>query len=82
MNRHAEGARCRRELVLGTFRYVALGLLTAGGAVLVTKRRQRVREGRCVDSGLCDRCKVLEQCGLPQAVSARKALIGINHGKK
>lgn len=71
----------RRELFAGALRYVALGLLTAGGAGIFAKRRRLVREGKCINSGLCTGCEVLERCGLPAALSARNASAGVDNDR-
>ncbi|TKJ37336.1 MAG: hypothetical protein CEE38_07480 [Planctomycetes bacterium B3_Pla] len=71
----------RRELFAGVLRYVALGLLTAGGAGIVAKRRRLVREGKCINSGHCTGCEVLERCGLPAALSARETSAGVENDR-
>ena len=72
----------RRELFAGALRYVALGLLTAGGAGIFAKRRRLVREGKCINDGICTGCEVLARCGLPPALSAREARAGVDNGGK
>ena len=72
----------RRELFTGALRYVTLGFLTAGGAVVFAKRQRLVRDGQCINNGICDSCKVLPRCKLPAAVSAKKALAGVDNGGK
>lgn len=74
--------RSRRELFAGVLRYAALGLLTAGGAILFAKRRRLLREGRCVNDGVCGGCRLLDNCGLPRAASARKVLAGVENGRR
>jgi hypothetical protein len=74
--------RSRRELFAGALRYAALGLMAAGSAALFAKRQRLVREGKCVSEGICDGCKVLQHCSLPQAASARRTLTGVDNGKK
>ena len=72
----------RRELFTGALRYVTLGLLTVGGAVICAKRQRLVREGQCINSGFCARCQVLKHCELPLAETARKNLAGEANGGK
>jgi hypothetical protein len=72
----------RRELFAGALRYAALGLLTAGGVTLFAKRRRLLREGKCIGGGVCGGCKLLENCGLPQASSAREASAGVENGRR
>jgi hypothetical protein len=71
-----EKARSRRELCSGALRYATLGLLTAGGAALLAKRQRLLREGICINDGICNGCEVLAQCGLPRALSVKEALTG------
>lgn len=74
--------RSRRELFAGALRYAALGLLTAGGVTLFAKRRRLLREGRCINEGVCGGCRLLENCGLPRAASAREVLAGVQNGRR
>ncbi|MFH1718353.1 MAG: hypothetical protein ABIF19_13450 [Planctomycetota bacterium] len=46
------------------------------------KKRRLMREGKCINSGICAGCKVLGQCGLPAAFSARRTLTGVDNGGK
>ena len=80
MRNRSGQAHSRRELFAGALRYAALGFLATGGAVLYAKRRRLVREGICINDGTCDGCDILKQCGLPQALLARKVLVGVNSG--
>jgi len=77
-----EQSENRRELCARALRYALLGLLTAGGAVMFFKRRRLVREGKCINGGICAGCKILGQCGLPAAFSARTTLMGADNGGK
>jgi len=72
----------RRELFTGALRYAALGLMAATSAVLFAKRQRLIRNGQCINSGICAGCKVLKHCSLPQAASARETLVGVDNGKK
>lgn len=72
----------RRNLIIGVFRYATLGLLgVVSGSVLV-KRGKLVRDGECVNRGICRGCEVFENCYLPQALSAKEALAKIDDGRK
>ena len=82
MRKQSGEFRSRRELFAGALRYAALGLMATGGAALFAKRQRLLREGKCVNEGICAGCKVLEQCSLPQAFSARRTLAGVDNGKK
>ncbi|MHC4329761.1 MAG: hypothetical protein ACYSWW_16730 [Planctomycetota bacterium] len=71
----------RRQLLAGALRYAALGLLTAGGAGIFAKRRRLLREGKCINDGICTGCEVLERCGLPAALSARETSAGVENDR-
>ena len=63
----------RRGLLRDIIRYAALiGLGVIGGAAV--RRRRALRDGDCLNRGICRGCEALDDCGLPQAVSARQAL--------
>jgi len=72
----------RRELFTGIFRYVTLGLLGIVGGSVVAKRYKLIREGKCINSGICRGCKVFEKCILPQALSAKEVLMRTNDVRK
>ncbi|MHC4680269.1 MAG: hypothetical protein ACYTEK_16405, partial [Planctomycetota bacterium] len=59
-----------------------LGLLAAGGAALVAKRHRLVREGICINGGICGGCTILRQCALPKALLAKKVPAGVNSGRR
>ena len=61
----------RRQLLAGVLRYATLGTLGTVGGSVVAKRRRLVREGKCINRGICRGCEVFEKCGLPQALSAK-----------
>lgn len=62
----------RRHLLAAVLRYATLGLLGTAGASVISRRRRLVREGKCINDGVCRSCVVLETCGLPQALSAKE----------
>ena len=82
MSKHSGQAQSRRQLLAGVFRYATLGLLTAGAGALFAKRRRLVREGKCINKGICRGCEVFEKCGLPQALSAKEVLAGRGNGRE
>ena len=68
----SEGEKSRREF----FRAVARGLGLGGLAFLsgaLAGRRAAPGEKRCVNRGVCGGCPSLEGCGLPQALSVKRA---------
>ncbi|MHC4166465.1 MAG: hypothetical protein ACYSWQ_05870 [Planctomycetota bacterium] len=76
MKEQAGHVRSRRELFAAVGRYAALGLLTAGAAGILAKRRRLVRQGKCPSGRTCAGCEILSSCDLPGALSARQAKIG------
>ena len=82
MKRNFKQKQNRRQLLTGVLRYATLGLLGAAGGSIVAKSRRLVREGKCINSGLCRDCEVFEECGLPQALSLKEGLARVNNGRK
>ena len=64
----------RRQLVRRVLRSVSLAVLGVGGGAAAVKRRRLVREGKCLNQGICRDCTVFDRCGLPLALSVRSAL--------
>lgn len=62
----------RRRLLAGGLRLLTLGLFGAGAYYSVKKRNRLLREGKCIGDGICTRCKAFDDCGLPQALSAKQ----------
>jgi hypothetical protein len=58
----------------------SLAVLGLGGGAVVVKRRKLLREGKCLNRGMCRDCTVFEDCGLPRALSTRNVLERIRHG--
>ncbi len=65
----------RRELFIRASRHLTLTVLGAFGVSTYTKRRRLLREGRCINAGICPDCSVFKNCGLPRALSVREALV-------
>ena len=82
MRKYSKKFQSRREMLAGALRYAALGLMALVSAAIFVKRKRLVKQGLCINSGICDGCEILENCGLPLAVSARQILMGTNNGKE
>ncbi|MBA7691076.1 hypothetical protein ES703_99614 [subsurface metagenome] len=82
MSKQLGQVQSRRQLLAGVLRYISLGFVAAGGGALFAKRRRLVREGKCINKGICRGCEVFEKCGLPQALSAKDVLAGIGNGRE
>jgi hypothetical protein len=63
----------RREFFRAAIRYALLGLLAVAAAL--TGRKPQNGQ-RCVNRGICGSCGAFAGCGLPQALSAKRAQIG------
>jgi len=68
----ADFDQSRRGFLRGIGRAVVLALLAGGTALLVFRRGSET----CVNSGICRGCTEFGDCGLPQALSAKRA--GVN----
>jgi hypothetical protein len=61
----------RREFFRAAARYSLLALVSAAAALAA---RPRTTAGqRCVNRGICSGCGIFAECGLPQALSAKRA---------
>jgi hypothetical protein len=61
----------RREFFRATARYGLLALLSVAASLAA---RPRTPGGqRCVNRGICSGCGIFADCGLPQALSAKRA---------
>jgi hypothetical protein len=60
----------RRDFLKSIGRLAALGTLLSGTSALVLKHGERTEE--CTADGVCSRCADLSDCGLPQALSAKR----------
>lgn len=72
MGKLLEEVHSRRDFFTTAFRYAASGTLGAVGGFVALKRRRLVKEGKCVNGGICRGCEVFGECVLPQALSAKE----------
>jgi hypothetical protein len=70
----------RRQLFTHTLRASALTVLTGAGGWAWMKRRRLLREGSCLNQGVCEGCHEFDLCGLPRARSVRSVLARNHHG--
>jgi len=80
MSKFLGGLHARRQFLTRTLRNASLALLGLGGGAVVVKRRRLLREGKCLNDGMCRACGVFEDCGLPRALSTRDVLARIRNG--
>ncbi len=85
--RFEEYVQSRRQFFIGAARCATLGLLCAGGGVLIAKRRRLMREGVCINDGLCEGCEIFEKCRLllrrpapPSALSPKQVFDRVDNG--
>ena len=64
----------RREFVRTAARYGLLALVTAAAALAARGRGPAGQS--CVNRGICSGCGLFAGCGLPQALSAKRAQRG------
>jgi len=62
-------------------RNASLAVLGLAGGATVLKRRRLLREGKCLNQGICRACAVFDDCGLPRALSTRSVLARIRDAK-
>ena len=63
----------RREVLRAAGRGLALAALAAVGGVIAARGGLRRSGQRCVNNGICRGCPAIDGCGLPKALSARRA---------
>ena len=66
--------RNRRQMMTGTLRYAVLSLVGFFAGYAIVKRRRLIKEGKCVNRGICAGCNVYKNCRLPQALSRKQTL--------
>ena len=64
----------RRQFLRDGLRYAILGGLAAVGGKLVARQAARPAGQTCVSAGICRGCAAFDDCGLPQALSAKEVL--------
>ncbi len=75
MNRHsANSSAGRRQFLRDGLRYTALGGLAAVTGKLVARQAARPAGQTCISAGICRGCAAFDDCGLPQALSAKEVL--------
>jgi len=74
MSDRFKGVQNRRQLFVGILRYASLGLLSAAAASVFAKRCRLMRDGKCINNGLCNGCEIFDKCRLPRAWSQKQDL--------
>jgi hypothetical protein len=72
----------RRLFITRMLRNASLAVLALAGGAVVVKRRRLLREGKCLNQGICRGCGVFGDCGLPRALSTRSVLARIRYGER
>ncbi len=67
----------RRQFIRRVLRHASLVVLGLAGGAVVLKRRRLLREGKCLNQGICRACGVFDDCGLPRALSTRSVLMRV-----
>ena len=63
----------RRGFFTSLVRSAAAGGLVLAGVFLTARRQSPLNEASCINRGICRGCGAFDGCGLPQALSARRA---------
>jgi hypothetical protein len=63
----------RRGAFTAALRYLAAGVLGVGAAGAVARRKRLLYEGKCINRNVCRDCRILNECGLPLALSSKQA---------
>jgi hypothetical protein len=75
MNRHFQiPSAGRRQFLRDGLRYAVLGALAAVSGKLVARQAARPAGQVCISAGICRGCEAFDDCGLPQALSAKEVL--------
>jgi len=82
MRNVVEKLQSRRELFTAILRYAALGAIGSLGGASLVKRRRLIKQGKCINRGICRGCEVFDDCLLPQALSAKQVLAGASNAEK
>ncbi len=64
----------RRYIIQDALRYAALTVLGVAAGSAIVKKRRLLKEGKCVNRGICAGCDVYKNCRLPQALSRKHTL--------
>jgi hypothetical protein len=64
----------RRYIIQDALRYAALTVLGVATGSSIVKKRRLLKEGKCVNRGICAGCDVYKNCRLPQALSRKQTL--------
>jgi hypothetical protein len=75
MSRHSPTSGAgRRQFLRDGLRYTVLGALAAVSGKLIARQAARPAGQVCLSAGICRGCEAFDDCGLPQALSAKDAL--------
>ena len=74
--------RNRRQMMTGALRYTVLGLVGFFAGSAIIKRRRLIKEGKCIDRGICGGCKLYEGCQLPPALSKKQFFTEKNNANR
>lgn len=67
-----DNRRSRRDFIKDIGRILFLGAFVTGAGALVTKPSKKNQE--CIADGICNKCRSISDCVLPQALSARQRM--------
>jgi hypothetical protein len=70
----------RRYFFRRMLRRASLVLLGGASGAVIVKRQRLLREGKCLNQGICRACEVFDDCGLPRALSTKEVLARTSRG--
>lgn len=77
MNKRTQSVHAnRREFLRSGIRYALLAGVAAVSAALVVRRDRALPNQTCINQGICRGCGMFDDCGLPQALSAKQTMKG------
>lgn len=71
--KHATDFANRRDFLRGGLRYALLAGLGAVTATVAARQQVRLPGQACINAGVCRGCAAFDDCGLPNALSAKQA---------
>lgn len=73
---HQPRGASRREFIRNGLRYALLTGVAAVSGILFKRSGGKLTGQSCLNKGICSRCIAFSACGLPPALSARRAKYG------
>ncbi len=82
MSENPKKEQTRREFFMDVFRYATLGAIGVISGAVFAKRRKLLKDGVCINQGMCSGCGIFEQCNLPPALSEKQFITRVDNERK